>query len=93
MPPWVTAATGPGALGRSVRNARSRAPACHDESPSGGTKPRSRVVRAHKARNASKAASSQGLVVGVGRKVADQIWLGALCILTWVSRSANPAER
>jgi hypothetical protein len=40
-----------------------------------------------------QAARSQSLVVGGCRKVADQIWLGARCILTWVSRSANPAER
>ena len=54
IPPWVITATGPGRPGRSARNACNRAPACRDESPSGGTKSRSCVVRAYSPRKASK---------------------------------------
>ena len=54
IPPWVITATGPGRPGRSARNACNRAPACRDESPSGGTKSRSCVVRAYSPRKASE---------------------------------------
>jgi hypothetical protein len=50
----VTTATGPGVQARPARNSRSRAPACRDDSPSGGAQSRSRIVLAHKARKASK---------------------------------------
>ena len=36
IPPWVTTATGPGVPGRPTWKACSRAPACRDDSPSGG---------------------------------------------------------
>src|SRR6266487_1108539 len=54
IPPWVTAATGPGVPGRPARNACNRAPACREDSSLAGAKSRSCLVRAHKARKASK---------------------------------------
>jgi len=54
QPPWVTAVTGPGAPGRSARNACNRAPACREDSWFPGAKSRSCLVRAHTARKTSK---------------------------------------